>query len=124
MDTGFERTVSDAMWKQLGTRLQVELAALKAVAEVESGGSGFLPAPDLRPKILFEGHIFHRLTSGRYSVSHPNISYPKWDRRQYSGSLAGEWRRLDKAAALDAAAAMQSASWKPSPPCSRVPARR
>lgn len=111
MDTDLKRAVSDAMWQQLAARLQVELPALKAIAEVESSGSGFLPAPDRRPKILFEGHIFHRLTAGRYSPSHPNISYPKWDRRQYSGSLAGEWKRLDKAAALDPAAAMQSASW-------------
>ena len=111
MDTDIKRSVSEAMWQQLANRLQVELAALKAVAEVESSGSGFLPAPDRRPKILFEGHVFHRLTAGRYSASHPNISYPRWDRRQYSGSLAGEWKRLDKAAALDPAAAMQSASW-------------
>ncbi|WP_201774015.1 N-acetylmuramidase domain-containing protein [Pseudoxanthomonas suwonensis] len=111
MDTDLKRTVSDAMWAQLAARLQVELPALKAIAEVESSGSGFLPAPDRRPKILFEGHIFHRLTAGRHSAGHPNISYPKWDRRQYSGSLAGEWKRLDKAAALDPAAAMQSASW-------------
>ncbi len=111
MDTDIKRAVSDAMWKQLAARLQVELAALKAIAEVESSGSGFLPAPDRRPKILFEGHVFHRLTAGRHSATHPNISYPKWDRRQYSGSLAGEWKRLDKAAALDPDAAMQSASW-------------
>ena len=111
MGTDIKRSVSEAMWQQLANRLQVELAALKAVAEVESSGSGFLPAPDRRPKILFEGHVFHRLTAGRYSASHPNISYPRWDRRQYSGSLAGEWKRLDKAAALDPAAAMQSASW-------------
>lgn len=111
MDTDIKRTVTDAMWKQLATRLQVELPALKAIAEVESSGTGFLSAPDRRPKILFEGHVFHRLTAGRYSATHPNISYPKWDKRQYSGSLAGEWKRLDKAAALDPDAAMQSASW-------------
>ena len=111
MDTDLTRTASEAMWKQLAARLQVEPAALKAIAEVESSGSGFLPAPDRRPKILFEGHVFHRLTAGRYSATHPNISYPKWDRKQYSGSLAGEWKRLDRAAALDPEAAMQSASW-------------
>src|SRR5690606_33882711 len=37
--------------------------------------------------------------------------YPRWDRKQYAGSLAGEWKRLDRAATLDPAAAMQSASW-------------
>ena len=111
MDTELKRTASEETWKQLATRLDVELAALKAVAEVESAGSGFLPAPDRRPKILFEGHVFHRLTAGRHSLTHPDISHPTWDRNLYARSLAGEWKRLDKAAALDPAAAMQSASW-------------
>jgi len=110
-DTGPNRTISETMWTQLATRLQVEVAALRAVAEVESAGSGFLPAPDRRPKVLFEGHVFHRLTAGRHGASHPNLSHPKWDRRRYAGSLAGEWKRLDRAAELDPAAAMQSASW-------------
>lgn len=105
------RDVTPEMWARLAARLEVELAALRAVAEVESAGSGFLPPPDRRPKVLFEGHVFHRLTAGRYGASHPNLSYPKWDRTQYAGSLAGEWKRLDRAATLDPAAAMQSASW-------------
>ncbi|WP_202922290.1 N-acetylmuramidase domain-containing protein [Pseudoxanthomonas koreensis] len=111
MDAESKRTIGDAMWKQLATRLQVEEAALRAVAEVESSGGGFLPVPDARPRILFEGHVFHRLTAGRYGASHPGLSHPKWDRSKYSGSLAGEWKRLDKAAELDPAAAMQAASW-------------
>ena len=111
MDTEPRRTISEDTWKQLATRLNVELAALKAVAEVESSGSGFLPAPDRRPKVLFEGHVFHRLTAGRHSLTHPAISHPGWDRSRYARSLAGEWKRLDTAATLDPAAAMQSASW-------------
>ena len=111
MDTEPRRTISEDTWKQLATRLDVELAALKAVAEVESSGSGFLPAPDRRPKVLFEGHVFHRLTAGRHSLTHPAISHPVWDRSRYARSLAGEWKRLDTAATLDPAAAMQSASW-------------
>ena len=111
MDTELKRSASEATWQQLATRLDIELAALKAVAEVESSGSGFLPAPDHRPKILFEGHVFHRLTAGRHSLTHPAISHPGWDRSRYARSLAGEWKRLDTAATLDPAAAMQSASW-------------
>lgn len=111
MDADAKWTVSAGKWQELAARLNVEIAALQAVASVESSGSGFLPAPDSRPKILFEGHIFHRLTAGRFSGAHPTLSFPKWDRRFYSGSLHGEWDRLEKAAALDPAAAMQSASW-------------
>ena len=100
--------VSADAWSQLAKSLGVEEPALRAVAEVESAGSGFLADRDL-PKILFEGHAFHRLTGGRFDA-HKDISYPKWDKTKYKGPV-GEWSRLEKAAALDRAAALQSASW-------------
>lgn len=106
-----KREISADFWKKLAEVLEVEVAALRAVAEIESRGSGFLPAPAIRPKVLFEGHAFHKLTGGRYEREHPNLSYPKWDRRQYAGSLEGEWKRLDQACLLDRTAALQSASW-------------
>src|SRR6185503_15448815 len=84
---------------------------LRAVAEVESSGEGFLAPPSDRPKILFEGHAFHRLTGGRYSGEHPDISYPQWSRRKYADSPAGEWHRFEAACRLDRLAALQSASW-------------
>lgn len=99
--------VSPEEWGKLSKSLAVEEAALRAVAEVESAGSGFLP--DGLPKILFEGHAFHRLTGGRFD-SEEDISYPRWDKSKYKGGR-GEWTRLTKAAALDRAAALQSASW-------------
>ncbi|HEY9541532.1 MAG TPA: N-acetylmuramidase family protein, partial [Luteimonas sp.] len=106
-----EREVSPDCWKRLATTLEVQLAALRAVAEVESSGSGFLKPPSVKPKVLFEGHAFHRLTGGRFDESHPGLSYPRWDRKKYSGSLAGEWERLEAACLLDRAAALQAASW-------------
>ncbi|RNF86414.1 N-acetylmuramidase domain-containing protein [Montanilutibacter psychrotolerans] len=105
------RVISPQAWIDLAKSLEVEVATLQAVAKVESSGSGFLPAPSEKPKVLFEGHAFHRLTGGRFAASHPNLSYPKWDRKQYAGSLAGEWKRLDAACQLDRVAALQSASW-------------
>src|SRR3546814_3267362 len=106
-----EREVSPDCWKRLAGTLEVQLAALLAVAEVESSGSGFLKPPSVKPKVLFEGQAFHRLTGGRFDESHPRLSYPPWDRKKYSGSLAGEWERLEAACLLDRAAALQSASW-------------
>jgi hypothetical protein len=82
-----KRLIADQTWRDFAQALGIEEAALRAVAEVESTGSGFLPAPSDKPKILFEGHAFHRLTGGRYSRDHPDISHPKWSRRKYS--LAG-----------------------------------
>src|SRR5262245_56344826 len=105
------QTLSDESWTTLGKSLAVEPAALKAVAAVEAAGSGFLKDDPTKPKILFEGHAFHRLTGGRFAAAHPDLSYPKWDKTKYSGSLVGEWQRLDAACALDRVAALQSASW-------------
>lgn len=105
------RVISPQAWKLIAKTLGVDEACLRAVAAVESSGSGFMRSPSQLPKILFEGHIFHRRTQGRFGASHPGLSYPRWDRTKYSGSVAGEWKRLDAACALDRAAALASASW-------------
>jgi len=95
--------------------LKCKVAAVKAVAEVESSGDGFLS--DGRVKILFEGHIFHKYTKGIYSGRYPTISYPKWTREFYTkGKTAdirgdGELKRLEKARELDNIAGLMSASY-------------
>jgi len=106
-----ERTIPDPTWAPLAQSLDIEVAALRAVAAVESAGNGFLPAPSELPKILFEGHAFHRLTQGRFDAQHPSLSYPKWTKQFYSKTGAGEWERLNAACTLDRTAALQSASW-------------
>jgi hypothetical protein len=77
-----------------------------AVVTVETRGFGFLQ--DRRPQILFERHIFHRLTNGRYDADHTDISNQK-----PGGYLGGpdEYTRLERAVNLDRGAALQSASW-------------
>jgi len=105
------RTITPDAWKSLSQSLMVEEAALRAVAAVESSGSGFLAPPSDLPKVLFEGHAFHRLTQGRFDDIEPTLSFPKWTREHYAGSALGEWKRLERAKELDRAAALQSASW-------------
>jgi hypothetical protein len=85
-----------------------DIASIRAVAEVESGGrSGFLP--DSRPKILFESRWFHKLTQGKFDASNPDISTPTWVRNYRGG--AAEYDRLAEAIELDRTMALQSASW-------------
>jgi hypothetical protein len=100
--------IGDADLEAGAQQLGCELAALKAVAEVESRGDGFLP--DKRPKILFEAHVFSRETQHKYNETHPDISSRKWNKALYKGG-AGEYSRLARAIALDRAAALKSASW-------------
>lgn len=77
-----------------------------AVLTVETRGFGFLQ--DKRPQILFERHVFHRLTDGKYDSVDSNISN-KIPGGYTSGS--GEYDRLNKAIKLDEEKALQSASW-------------
>jgi len=105
------REISESGWRAASHRLGIDEPILKAVAQVESSGSGFLPSPEEEPKVLFEGHAFYRLTQGKFSQSHPSLSYAKWTKAHYAGSLRGEWKRLSAARALDRDAANQSASW-------------
>lgn len=104
-------TISDQTWVALAETLRVDKAVLQAVAQVESGGSGFLATTPPRPKVLFEGHYFHRLTGGRHSADHPTISFATWTRKHYARTGVGEWARLEQAIVLDRTAALQSASW-------------
>jgi len=91
------------------TRLNCEPAAIGAVCDIESAGGGFLP--DKRPKMLFEAHVFGRLTRHRWDATHPNVSAPVWNRALYGGAGAHQYERLAEAMSLDENAALQSASW-------------
>lgn len=99
-------TLTHADYVAAAAALGCEVAAIKAVAEVEAAGVGFHATGE--PKILFERHWFSRLTNGRYDAMAPDISDPKAG--GYKGGLA-EHERLSRAAKLDRNAALQSASW-------------
>jgi hypothetical protein len=88
--------------------LECEVAAVKAVCEVEAPRGGFANGLCLT---LFEGHIFHKYTKGRFSEKHPDLSYVEWTTKHYGKTPALERQRLARAMALDYAAAMMSASW-------------
>ena len=81
-------------------------ASLWALVAVETRGFGFLP--DRRPQILFERHIFHQRTGGRFTIAHPDISNPTPG--GYAGDAA-EYDRLRRAMELNEIAALESASW-------------
>lgn len=94
-------------FQKAAKELNCEVAAIRAVAEVESLDGGFLP--DGRPKILFERHVFHKRTHGIYSALHPDISNSKPG--GYGSQGANQHVRLGKASGLNRIAALQSASW-------------
>ncbi|MBU3917689.1 N-acetylmuramidase family protein [bacterium] len=102
------------IFEEIAKELDVEVAAIKAVAHVESRGDGFLPSG--HPKILFESHQFRKRTQGQYDSSHPTISHKYADSegnviRNYLGGEEEVTERLNVAIGLDREAALKSASW-------------
>lgn len=78
---------------------------MKAVAETESAGDGYLG--DGRIKIRFEGHKFKGFTGGKYDGSHPRISYPyKVQRSKPHG-----YEAFNEAFALEPTVALLATSW-------------
>lgn len=106
---GAARPLTDGDIAAEAARLGCEPAAIRAVCEVESAGRGFLP--DGRPKILFEAHLFGRLTGHRWDATHPSISAPRWNRALYGPGGGHQYDRLAAAMRLDRTAALESASW-------------
>jgi N-acetylmuramidase len=94
-------------YQRAAQKLGCEVAAVKAVAEVESGPHGaFLSSGD--PVILFERHKFHQFTGGKYDQTHPGISNKT---PGGYGAVSQQHTRLQEAAALDPDAALMSCSW-------------
>lgn len=106
------RHLTDADLQRAADRLQVDLAAVRAVNEVESRGAGFLP--DGRPVILYERHIMYRqlaaagMDADALAAKYPALVNPK--RGGYAGDAA-EYARLASASQISAACALEATSW-------------
>jgi hypothetical protein len=85
--------------------LGVHASEIWTVLAVETSGCGFLP--DQRPQILYERHVFHRLTGGRFDDGDISDKDPGG----YGPRGARQYDRLARAIAKDRVAALQSASW-------------
>lgn len=106
--------VSADEYAYLASALGIEEAALRAVVEVESAGSGFCAMG--KASILFEGHVFYaELKAAKKDVAtlarkYPKIVYPKWTKAYYVGG-AGEWGRFKLAAEIDRTCAIKATSF-------------
>ena len=106
--------LSEQAFIDAAKELGVEVATIKAVAEVESSGSGFLPSGE--PKILFEPHIFWKelrkrnINPNDFLPLNEDILYPTWGAKPY-GKTSEQHGRLQKAIKINSEAALRSASW-------------
>lgn len=106
--------ITEQQFAQSAAALDVEVAAIKAIAEVESRGEGFLS--DGKPKILFEPHIFWKelrakvVKPEQFIKGNEDILYPKWKAGAY-GPVSKQHDRLSRAVNINREAALRSASW-------------
>lgn len=109
----FDREAIDAIEKIAQARF-MEPAALLAIAEVESAGrTHWVVRGKEMPAMRFEGHIFHKLLSGRErrAAVRQGLASPRSGRVKMPRSYAGRYDLLARAMKIDEDAALQSASW-------------
>lgn len=98
-------------------RLGVEVAALRAILEKESKGSGF--NADGTPKILYERHIMYRrlvknLGTAKalyYAKQYPNLVAKNGYGAGGYGKYSEQPKKLEAAAKIDRTSALESCSW-------------
>jgi murein DD-endopeptidase MepM/ murein hydrolase activator NlpD len=126
--------ILDAHWKDAARKIDCEVAIIKAIAHVESKGNAFWRLNNgdgaYIPAILYERHIFSRLTGGKFDKEHPDVSWPvgyrkrsqlgQPDKKMSDGTIdaddiyssyATSYLRLLNAFDLDSDAAIMACSW-------------
>jgi hypothetical protein len=106
--------ITEKAYREAAEKLSTEVAVVKAVAEVESGGNGFLSSGE--PKILFEPHVFWKelrrvgIDPKIHIKGNEDILYPVWKTKPY-GPTSHQHSRLERATKIHRDAALKSASW-------------
>lgn len=101
----------------IASKINVPVAVLKAVCEVESNGTAFNADGSL--KCLFEGHLFwyhliqYEIDVHAIQALHPTLCFPRWLAPRSNHYLGGirEYERVDRAVQIHREAALMSASW-------------
>lgn len=111
--------ITSTGFSSVSTLIGVPIPEIKAIAEVESNGSGFLPTGE--PVILYEPYKFSKHTKGKFDRHTVTIGggkcYPlslsgAWGRtKAMYGSSSIQHQKLTAASALDRDAALMSCSW-------------
>ena len=120
--------ISQTQFIESAQSLKIHPAVLAGIIHIESGNRGFwqrpsnMPAqselisiPDNVPVVLFERHVFARLTDNKYTSSHPTLSSITPGGYATGRTLAErgirEYLRILQAAQLNEDAAISAASW-------------
>lgn len=106
--------ITEKQFKESAKALNVPVATIKAVADIEGGWDGFLS--NGQPIILFEPHVFFKqlkaagIDPKNYTNGNEDILYPVWGSKPY-GKSSQQHDRLARAVKINRIAALSSASW-------------
>jgi hypothetical protein len=113
---GFKGTALKMTLQDIGViadAIGVELAALRAVLAVETGGSGFDKSG--RPKALFERHYFYKFIKDDPvlldQAAAAGLAYPKWGERPYPKGSDAVYAEIEAAYEMRPEAALMATSW-------------
>ncbi|MDE7033315.1 MAG: N-acetylmuramidase family protein, partial [Muribaculaceae bacterium] len=103
-------------YEEVAAELGVEVAAIKAVVEIEAGKAhqGFWD--EGKPVINFDLTVFRRMAKrnkvglGKYGRSHA-VVFARPDARRYGSQQAAQQARLDAAMEIDSLTAIQGTFW-------------
>lgn len=106
--------VTEQQYKDAAKILGVEIAAIKAVAEIEAPRGGF--DAQGRLTILFEPHIFWKelrkrnIDPSKLQKKNPDLLNPVWNPKLY-GKFSIQWDKMSRARLINEDAALSSASY-------------
>lgn len=109
-------SLTDADYEEVAAELDIPVAAIRAVVDIEAGvkGEGF--NPDRTPIINFDLTMFRQAARRRginlsnCSAGHPVVFQPL-NRRKYGSVQAAQYARLHAALAIDSIAALEGTFW-------------
>lgn len=102
-------TLTEDDFRRAAAELNCEVRVIKAVT-LEEAPNGAYDDFD-RPTILYERHHFSQYTSRIHDRTDPEISNPLPYPPHHYGTFSEQYRRLQRAYALDATAALRATSW-------------
>jgi len=106
--------LTDLDYQRAANNLGLTLPHIKAFAEVESNGNGFLPTGEV--KILFERHVFYKqLVTNRGKAFADTVAKTDPDICNKTAGGYGKYSeqhpKLQRAVAIDRNSALESCSW-------------
>lgn len=106
--------LTDLDYQRAANTLELTLPHIKAFAEVESNGDGFLPTGEV--KILFERHVFYKqLVANRGKAFADTVAKTDPDICNKTPGAYGKYSeqhpKLQRAVAIDRQSGLESCSW-------------